>query len=89
MPGVEMGSSEQQRAAESPSPSAFAALNGKGTAPPAAKKPKLTFAEQEFKRVQKAIADRSCCHLYPRGRRTSLCHAPFAELVTARMHAVA
>jgi hypothetical protein len=52
MPGVEMGSSEQQRAAESPSPSAFAALNGKGTAPPAAKKPKLTFAEQEFKRVQ-------------------------------------
>jgi len=36
------------------SPSAFAALNGQA---PAKKKPKLTFQEQEMKRIEKAIKD--------------------------------
>jgi chromatin assembly factor 1 subunit A len=62
MPGLEMTRSGQQRIGGSPSPSAFAALNGNGTAPPPAKKPKLSFAEREaekeMKRIQKEIKDR-------------------------------
>lgn len=50
-----MATSGQPRAGGSPSPSAFAALNG--SAPPAAKKVKLTFAEKEMRRVQKEIKD--------------------------------
>lgn len=60
MPGDGMHSAGQQHAGGSPSPSAFAALNG--TAPPPAKKPKLSFAERqaemEMKRIQKEIKDR-------------------------------
>ena len=54
-----MPSSGQPQAGGSPSPSAFAALNG--SAPPPAKKVKLTFAEREaekeMKRIQKEIKD--------------------------------
>ena len=55
MPGSDLTPSGQQRAGGSPSPSAFAALNG--TAPPPSKKAKLTFAEKELKRIQKEIKD--------------------------------
>jgi chromatin assembly factor 1 subunit A len=44
------------RAAGSPSPLAVAVLNG--TAPPRAKKPRISLAEREAKRVQKEIKDR-------------------------------
>lgn len=38
---------------------AFAALNGNGTAPPPAKKPKLTFAEKEARRVEKQFREQA------------------------------